>query len=200
MLNRELCHVPFLLCNRRRSPSASIRSPGIFGVCSYCRCHSAPWFFGSSSEIVAASMRCMLKPHPVSRVLRAGLELLGQCSCAGPQLHVIAVCWPTSLLCLSPVLPGAPHRMVRVGRGLPRPSAPTCCSRGAIQSRLPRTVSRRLLEIPKEGDSAASLGNPRTPSVCPQPSPGWPPRLQIALLLVLVLCSPVLFAFLLTQM
>ena len=39
-----------------------------------------------------------------------------------------------------------------------------CCSR-ATQSRLPCTVSRWLVNIPKVGDSAASLGNPCQGSV-----------------------------------
>lgn len=64
----------------------------VFSVSVLTAVVTAPWMFGSSSEIIAALMRFMLKSHPVSRVLRAGLELLGQRSCAGPQLHVIHHC------------------------------------------------------------------------------------------------------------
>ena len=49
--------------------------------------------------------------------------------------------------------------MVRVGRALwGSPSPPPCRSR-VTQSRMPRTTSRRGLNISREGDSTASLGS-----------------------------------------
>ena len=51
------------------------------------------------------------------------------------------------------------HRMVGVGRDLwGSPSATPCRSR-VTQSRLHRTLSRRVLKISREGDSRTSLGS-----------------------------------------
>ena len=49
--------------------------------------------------------------------------------------------------------------MVVVGRDIRRLSGPTPCSGRATFSRLPRTISRQLLKISRNGDSTTSLGN-----------------------------------------
>lgn len=45
------------------------------------------------------------------------------------------------------------------GRDLWRSPGPTSCSRGAISTRLPRTVSRQLLRISEDADFTTELGN-----------------------------------------
>lgn len=49
--------------------------------------------------------------------------------------------------------------MVKAGRNFWRPSGPTPSSSTDIQSQLPRTMFRWLLEISREGGSKTSLGN-----------------------------------------
>jgi len=51
------------------------------------------------------------------------------------------------------------HRMVGVGRDLCGSPSPTHCPSRVTQSRLHRTMSRRVLNISREGDSTASLGS-----------------------------------------
>ena len=51
------------------------------------------------------------------------------------------------------------HRMVRVGRDLCGSPSPTSCRSRVTHSRLHRTLSRRILNISREGDSTASLGS-----------------------------------------
>ena len=56
-------------------------------------------------------------------------------------------------------------RMVGVGRDLCGSSSPTPCRSRVTQSRLHRTLSRRVLSISREGDSTTSLGSLRQGSV-----------------------------------
>jgi len=51
------------------------------------------------------------------------------------------------------------HRMVGVGRDLWGSPSPTPCPSRVTQSRLHRTLSRRVLNISREGDSTDSLGS-----------------------------------------
>jgi len=51
------------------------------------------------------------------------------------------------------------HRMVGVGRDLWGSPSPTPCPSRVAYSRLQRTLSRRVLNISREGDSTASLGS-----------------------------------------
>jgi len=51
------------------------------------------------------------------------------------------------------------HRMVGVGRDLCGSPSPTPCQSRVTQSRLHRTLFRRVLNISREGDSTASLGS-----------------------------------------
>jgi len=51
------------------------------------------------------------------------------------------------------------HRVVGAGRDLCGSPSPTPCQSRVTQSRLHSTASRRVLNISREGDSTASLGN-----------------------------------------
>jgi len=51
------------------------------------------------------------------------------------------------------------HRMVGVGRDLCGSPSPTPCQSRVTHSRLHRTLSRRVLNISREGDSTAPLGS-----------------------------------------
>jgi len=51
------------------------------------------------------------------------------------------------------------HRMVGVGRDLCRSPSPTPCQSRVTYSRLHRTLSRRVWNISREGDSTTSLGS-----------------------------------------
>ena len=56
------------------------------------------------------------------------------------------------------------HRMVGVGRDLCGSPSPTPCRSRVTHSRLHRTLSRRVWNISREGDSTTSLGSSRAPS------------------------------------
>ena len=51
------------------------------------------------------------------------------------------------------------HRMLGVGRDLCGSPSPTPCPSRVTQSRMHRTLSRRVWNISREGDSTASLGS-----------------------------------------
>ena len=53
---------------------------------------------------------------------------------------------------------GPTHRIIRVGRGLWRPSSPTPLLKQAPYSRSHRQASRWILNISRQGDSTTSLG------------------------------------------
>ena len=55
--------------------------------------------------------------------------------------------------------PSQNHRVVGVGRDLCGSSSPTPCPSRVTQGRLHRTLSRRVCNISREGDSTASLGS-----------------------------------------
>jgi len=59
----------------------------------------------------------------------------------------------------SPITESQNHRMFGVGRALCGSSSPTPCRSRVIYSRLHKTLSRRVLNISREGDSTTSLGS-----------------------------------------
>jgi len=105
-----------------------------------------------------------LLPHTIKILISSAKTLGGalQSSSTGLLQKHIQCRSSSSLQQLRLFFPGVDpqnHRTVRIGRDLCGSSSPTPCRSRVTQSRLHRTLSRWVLNISREGDSTAPLGN-----------------------------------------